>query len=207
MEIANDMPEGAPIINIEGRKGESLFYRPLIWGIKEELKLISKQYTEYERIIREAKEERLLGLVGAISMEEALDFILEAYIPDYRGLEPHLSPSLKIRLTRSLNIIPAQILDAADLINSVRNKFAHELKISCFDALDSGTKGNLKQKHSMFFPNDTNTDSTFADIFSKVVDAVIIGLEIYASNLRIAREYIYSDDFGKELVKRIKEKK
>ena len=185
MEMVPDLPEGAPIINIEGRKGKSLFYRPLIWGIKEELKLISEQYTEYERIIREAKEERLLGLVGAISMEEALDFFLGAYIPDYHRIERQRDFTLfiKIEIARSLRIIPAHILDAAELINSVRNKFAHELKISCFDALDSGTRGNLKQKHSMFFPNDTNTDSTFTDIFSKVVDAVIIGLEIYASNL------------------------
>ena len=146
--------------------------------------------------------------MGAIIMEEALDFILGAYIPHYHHLEKQrdFTLFLKIKLARSLQIIPPQILDAADMINSVRNKFAHKLKISCFDALDSGTKGNLKQKHSMFFPNDTNTDSTFADIFSKVVDAVILGFEIYASNLRIARGYIYSEDFLNELKRRIEGK-
>ena len=208
MEIVHDKPEGEPIINIEGKKGESLFYRPLIWGFEKDFKLISGQYAEYERLIREAKEERLLALVGAMSMEEALDFFLEGYIPDYRSLEKQLSLSIKnkIQLARSLRIIPAHILDAADLINNVRNKFAHNLKISCFDALDSGSKDNLKQKHGVFFPDDRNTDLTFIDMFAKVTDGIIIGLEIYASHLKIARDYIYSEDFLNELSKRIKGK-
>ena len=141
-------------------------------------------------------------------MEEALDFFLGAYIPDYRKLEKQLSLSIKnkIHLARSLRVVPAHILDAADLINNVRNRFAHNLKIGCFDALDSGNKGNLKQKHGVFFPDDRNTGLTFTDMFAKVTDGVIIGLEIYASHLKIARDYIYSEDFLNELSKRIKGK-
>lgn len=206
MEVVPNKPEGAPIINIEGKRGESLFHRPLIWGIEKDLKLISGRYTEYERLVSEAEEERLLALIGAMSMEEVLDWFLGAYIPGYRSLEEDFSLSIKIRLARSLRIVPEHILGAAALINNVRNKFAHNLRISCFDALDNGTKDNLRQKRGVFFPNDINTDLTVKDMFVKVVDGVILGFEIYTSHVRIAREYIYSDDFVNELSKRIKGK-
>jgi len=209
MEIVHDIPEGAPIINIEGEKGKSLFNRPLIWGLEEDLKLLRAQYTEYERLISEAEEERLLALVGAMSMAEALDFFLRAYIPGYRKLEKlerDFTLFMKIELARSLKIIPAHIFDAADLVRDIRNKFAHDLRISCFDDLDEPTKDKLKQKHSAFYPKNTNNDITLADVFHKVVDGVIISFEIYASNLRIARDYIHSGDFIKELTERIKGK-
>lgn len=202
MEIVHDKPEGAPFINIEGKKGESLFYRPLIWGIEKDMKLISGQYAEYERLVREAKEERLLALIGAMSMEEALDFFLRAYIPDYSRLEENrdFSLSMKIDLAYSLRLIPTHILNTADLVRGIRNRFAHDLSIDCFDSLDDSFKNKLRVKFKELFPDDTNAGPAFADMFVKVVDGVIIGLEIYASNLKNAREYIYSEDFLKKLI-------
>jgi len=208
MEIVKNVPDGAPFINIEGKKGESLFYRPLIWGVEEDMKLLKEQYTEYEKIISEAKEERLLAMVGTMSMEEALDLFLRSYIPDYSRLEELRDFTLyvKIQLACSLKIIPVHIFDAAILINNIRNKFAHNLNISCFNELDEGIKGNLRQKYRAFFTKDTDADLALEVIFHGVVDGVIIGLEVYASNLRVARDYIHSDDFLKDLIKRIKGK-
>ena len=209
MEIAHDMPAGAPIINIEGKKGGSLFYRPVIWFIQEDFKRIKEQYEGYQKLIEGAKEERLLTLIGALSMEEALDLFLRAYIPDYHRLEKQRDFTLfiKIELARSLRIIPTHILDAAALINNVRNKFAHELKIERFDSLDIGTQDNLKQKDRVFFPDDNiNTSLTVKDMFIHIVEAVIIGLGIYSSHLRTAKEYIYSAEFSQQLVERIKAK-
>jgi len=208
MEIVHDKPEGEPIINIEGRKGESLFHRPVICFIQEDFKRIKEQHEGYQRLIEGAKEERLLALIGALSMEEALDLFLGAYIPDYRRLEKQrdFTPFIKIELACSLRIIPMHILDAAVLINSVRNKFAHELNIDHFDSLDNGTQDNLKQKHGVFFPDNTNTSLTVKDMFINIVEAVIVGLGIYASHLRAAKEYIYGASFSQQLVERIKAK-
>jgi len=47
MEIVHDKPEGAPLINIEGKKGESLFCHPVIWFIQEDFKGIKEQYESY----------------------------------------------------------------------------------------------------------------------------------------------------------------
>ncbi len=206
MKIVHDKPEGAPIINIEGKKGESLFRRPVIWTVKGDFKRIKEQFESYKKLIEKPQDERLLALIGALSMEEALDLLLRAYVPGYCGLKEQFSLFFRMKLARSLRIIPAHILDAAVLINEVRNKFVHNLKISCFDALDNGTKNNLRQKYGVFFPDDTNTSLTVKDTFIHIVEAVIVGLGIYASHLKIAREYITSDDFHNELKKRVQGK-
>jgi len=207
MEIIRGRPGegGRSTINIEGKKGESLFCHPVKWFVEKDVKLISEQFERYKKLFEKAKEERLLTLIGALSMEEALDLFLGAYIPDYSLIERDFTLYLKIKLAYSLKIIPPHILDAAALINSVRNKFSHELEVDCFDSLDSGTKENIRQKHGIFAPDD-RTNRTVKAAFILVVQFVIIALGIYASHAQSVKEYIYSDDFGEELVKRIKEK-
>lgn len=208
MEIVADMPEGAPIINIEGKKGDSLFYRPLGWTLKEDLKLISGQYEEYEKLITEAKEERLLALVGSLSVEDALDFFLGAFIPSYNYLSENrdFSLSMKIDLAYSLHLIPKLILDAADLIRKIRNEFAHDLHLNSFDSLGDKIKRRLRRLSKELFPRDKGTEISYFVDFEKVVDATIMGLEIYASHVKIARQFIYSEDFISELKKRVKVK-
>ena len=200
MEIVHDIPEGAPIINIEGKEGESLFRRPVKWFIQEDFKRIKEQYERYQKLIGGAKEERLLALISALSMEEALDLFLGAYITDYARLEEQrdFTLFLKIELARSLRIIPMHILDAAASVNTVRNKFAHKLKVDRFNSLDVGTQNNLKQKHKVFFPNNTDAGLTIKDLFMHIVEAIIIGLGIYSSHVKVAKEYIYSVDFSSD---------
>ena len=210
MEIVNDMPEGAPIKNIEGKKGESLFRHPIIWFVEKDIKLIREQFERYKKFVEAAKEERLLVLIGALSMEEALDLFLGAYIPGYKRVseKKDFTLSMKIEIALSLRLIPSHILNAADLIRAIRNEFAHNLSIDCFDSLDEEKfKKKLIVRSQALFPNDRNTNRAVKDTFTAVVEGVIIALGIYASHVQSAKEYIYSDDFGKELVKRIKEKK
>ncbi len=206
MEIIHDKSDKGPIINIEGEKGESLFRRPVIWFIEGDFQRIKEQYESYQKLIEGAKEERLLAIIGALSMEEALDLFLGSYLPDYSNLEENrdFSLSMKIDLAHSLRLIPKHILNTADLIRSVRNKFAHNLNIICFGALDRGTKDSLGQKYRVFFPDDVDTGLTVKDMFVSIVEAVIVGLAIYASHLRAAKEFIHSEDFSGQLVKRIK---
>jgi len=209
MEIVHDIPEGAPKINIEGREGQSLFRRPVIWFIQKDFKRINEQYEGYQKLIEGAREERLLALIGALSMEEALDLFLGAYIPDYKRIleNTDFTLSMKIEIAYSLRLIPRHILNTANLIRAIRNEFAHNLSIDCFDSLnDRKFKNKLRVKFQELFPDNTNTGLTIKDRFIHVVEGVIVALGIYASHLRAAKEYIYGDDFRNELVKRIKGK-
>jgi hypothetical protein len=208
MEIVRDMPEGAPIINIEGKKGESLFRRPVKWFVEKDIELIREQFERYKKFIETAKEERLLALIGALSMEEALDLFLGAYIPDYKRIleEKDFTLSMKIEIALSLRLIPRHILNSADIVRKIRNEFAHNLSINYFDSLDEEKfKNKLIVRLQDFLPNDKNTDRSVKDMFIAVVECVILGLGVYASHIKSAKEYIYGGDFADELVKRIKE--
>jgi len=205
MEMVTDIPEEAPTINIEGKKGESIFYRPLGWTLQEDLKLISGYFEEYERVIGESEEERLLALVGNLSIEEALDYFLAAYIPRYKKYlseSRDFTFSMKIDIGRSLCLIPKHLLDAADLVRKIRNEFAHNLQMKSFDSLKVDTKRKLSTFCKVFFPKDDGHIS-YSEKFARVADAVILGFEVYSSHVRIARKFIYSDDFTNELKKRV----
>ncbi len=207
MEIVPNMPEDGRRINIEGEKGESIFRRPVIWFIQEDFKRIKEQYEAYQKLIEGAKEERLLAIVGALSMEEALDSFLGAYIPGYKRLLRNIdfTLSMKVEILYSLRLIPAHIANTADLIRKIRNDFSHDLSINCFESLKEERRNRLKVRFGKLFPDD-KTHFAPENMFVRVVEAVIIGLGVYASHLTAAREYIYSEDFSTRLVERIKGK-
>jgi hypothetical protein len=208
MDIVTDIPEGGKRINIEGKKGESLFHHPVIWVIEKDFNRIKEQNERNNELMRRADEERLLAIVSALLMEEALDLLLGAYILKYSTLQRQrdFTLFLKIELARSLCVIPKHIIDAAALINSVRNKFAHQIELDSFGSLDVGTRANLKEKSKLFYPDDEPDRKTAKELFTKVVFGVITALAFYAPHLRDAREYIFSEAFGKELDRLLKGK-
>jgi len=208
MEIVTNVPEGGKRINIEGKKGESLFYHPVIWVIEKDFRRIKEQNERHNEFMSRAKEERLLALVSALLMEEALDLLLGAYILNYSTLQCQrdFTLFLKIELARSLCVIPKHIIDAAALINSVRNKFAHQIDLDSFGSLDVGTRANLEGKCKIFYPDDEVNGKTVKELFIKVVFGVITGLAVYAPHLRDTREYIFSEAFGRELDRLMKGK-
>jgi len=196
-----------PHVNVEGKKGESLFHSFIFPG-KDILTSINVGYMKYGKLIRETKDERLLAFIGALCMEEALDSFLGDYIPNYRHLEENrdFSLSMKIELVRSLRLIPMHLLGTADMVRDIRNKFAHNLDIDSFDSLDNGRRGKLRNRFKEIFPDDEISDVPLSELFEHVVGLLVSTLRVYQSCVAVAREYIYSEDFLNELNKRIEGK-
>jgi hypothetical protein len=202
--VATNKPQKATIPNIEGTRGESLFYESLGWTVQEDLKLLSGHYKEYERVLIKLGEDRLLVLVGSLSLEDDLDYFLAAYIPHYKYLSENrdFTFSMKIDLGRSLCLIPKHLLDAADLVRYIRNEFAHNLEMTSFSSLKAKTKRKLRTSYKVLYRTD-RMNIPYSEKFGLVVGAVMHGFEIYTSHLRNARKFIYSDDFTNELKKRV----
>ncbi|MBN2463164.1 MAG: hypothetical protein JXB43_06140 [Dehalococcoidia bacterium] len=209
MEIVNGFKpkEGEYFLNIEGTKGESLFHKPVIWFFAPDFQNIKKQFIRYKEFIEQTKEERLLSIVAALSVEEALDLCLGSYIPKYQdklGENTGFTFFLKIQLARSLYLIPDHILKGADLIRDIRNKFAHNLAIENLDSLGNEFNDRLKKIFQAFSPERDPKGLAVKDLFVEVAESVIVGLGIYASHTKAARQYIYSKDFLKQLENRMK---
>ena len=148
MEVVNDFKprEGEYFLNIEGSKGESLFYRPVERFTVPDLENIKRQFIRYKEFIEQTKEERLLSIVAALSVEEALDLFLGTYILKYQDeLEKNRDFTffLKIHLVRSLCLVPEHIPRGADIIREIRNEFAHNLDIENLDSLGNKFKDKL----------------------------------------------------------------
>ena len=192
----------AKLVISSGKKGQSLFHVFLIDVVKKEIKLISDNYDRHLSYLGKAKDDRLTAIVGLLAVEEALDSLLRAYIPKYGILD--FTMVTKVNLARSLKLIPEHLLEAADAIRIIRNEFAHELHKDDFNSLTLKVKDRLIKIFTEMHPDDDVNSYSIFDIFYTTISSLLVCFGAYASNLKVAKEYIYSDDFFlkiKEIVK------
>jgi len=189
-----------------GKKGQSLFHTFIIEVVEKELSLISDNYIRQLSYIQKAKDDRLLAIVGALTIEDALDILLKAYIPEYKIFYDNgrMSFYVKIKLAQSLKLIPVHLLEAVTIIHGIRNQFAHNLHQDDFGSLPEKKKDGLVKIFKKLNPEDDANTYSPSKMFSTTVSGLLVCFGVYASNLKLAKEYIYSDDFSlkiKEIVK------
>ena len=197
---------------ISGEKGRSLFYNADMFQYlisrDDNLITMSEQLTRYTNLVYKAKEERLLAIIGALSIEEAVDSLLSAYIPNYKRIsqKKDFTSSMKIEIANSLRLIPRHIMNAADLVRAIRNEFAHDLGIDSFDSLDEAKfKNKLRARFKELFPEEDISKIPANELFVQIVQSVVSALELYKHYCKTAREYIYSNEFIDEVDRRIKD--
>ncbi len=206
MKTTNNNSESPKLTDISGKKGQSLFHAFITRVAGKDLKLMSDNYERQLDYIKRAKDDRLLAIVGALTVEDALDILLKAYIPEYKIFydDGRMSFYVKIKLAQSLKLIPLHLLDATEIIHRIRNKFAHNLHQSDFNSLPEKTKDGLVKIFKKISPEDDANSCSTSEMFSITVTGLLIGFGVYASNLKLAKEYIYSDEFFLKIGERFK---
>jgi hypothetical protein len=108
---------------------------------------------EIKRIFQ-MDDDRLLALVSALLVEEAIDTLLRELMPGYGKLLENIgfTFSLKIDVLRALHLVPFRLIANADLIRKLRNEFAHYLEVDSFSSLDSGRLEELKRRCTALAP-------------------------------------------------------
>ncbi len=180
-----------------GEKGDSLFHILILNIVAKDIELLNERYTKHLILLREAKDERLQAIVGSLAVEDVLDSLLEAYIPKYNKYlkkNEDFTFSLKTELARSLKLIPTHLINAIDIIRQTRNEFAHNLDIQNFDALPERRKTDILKRAHNIHPED-NIDEPLSIIFGELVSSLLAIIGAYSTNVKVARDYIYSDDF------------
>lgn len=208
--IKDSAPEDGPFINIEGKEGKSLFYRPLVGALQGEgFGVLQKRFKEYGLILNKAKDHRLLALVGHMVIEEALDLFLGAEIKGYDQLLKDkayaLTMSFKIDLAKSMHLIPAHIFKGAEVINTIRNKFAHTIKYEHFDDLDKRLKGRMRETFSTFV-NAVGDEKDLSDLYAELVAIIILATGIYTEHVKIMKDYMKTDKYKKGFNEYLKNK-
>jgi hypothetical protein len=136
--------EGRPMFTNEelqsqlrGEQGKTFFHQPVtdfIASIEDELKADGLRSTLNR--MRRYEDERSMVLLAALASEAVIDKLLAALIPRYVAElrdERDMPFGLKIRLLKALEIVPKHLTEAAGLVRTVRNQFAHKLTVETLD--------------------------------------------------------------------------
>jgi hypothetical protein len=177
---------------LEGRPGESLFYRAM---------LDLPRHNELPELFQKVEgmdDERLLAIVTGLLVENRLDHQLAFFLPRYSVFEKvtEFGFSMKIRLLQALNFIPPLIPAAADCIRKIRNEFAHQLSKTHLSEIDPKILQGMQSIEQSAYAGvnvigpPRQSKKTLREVFSSVAAYCLFGLDRYAVNLRILREHI-----------------
>ncbi|MFC2021400.1 hypothetical protein ACFLU1_06455 [Chloroflexota bacterium] len=195
---ANNIPQNALFVRSSGKIGQSLFHFFIVNFAEKDIESIRRNYKRYLSYVNNVKDDRLLVIVSFLSLEDTLSTLLRSYIPKYEKLGLRTFSQM-VNQVRALKLIPSYLLDAASIINVIRNDFAHDIEIDNFDSLKSNHKQELTRLFRYLNPQDNVRNTPISHRFSTLVENLLNIFGVYASNLSVAREYIYSKDFREKM--------
>ncbi len=186
----------------------SLFKKPFTMSMTKDS--ISESF--YNILTTNSDVHRNYTIVVACVVEGLIDKIYEQFFPKYKQMtdedneKPYLENftfGLKISILDALNFIPNDIIEAARLIKDIRNAFAHNLGATTLAELHNLGKKKKKlynrlkdrtpQIVTWWEPN--NKDATEEERYHHLSIFCIIGLKLYANNIKRLRDKIESDEF------------
>jgi hypothetical protein len=184
------------VINIEGKPGHSIFYKPLQEVISLDLPFdIQHRIDKMRSRLYNSSDDRLQVLLSALFIENAIGELLAAIMPNYKSsLQDNrdFTFSMQIEVARGLQLIPPHILNAADRIRDIRNDFVHELSIDTFDQLKPKKLQSMRDHLSNF---TTRTFDKNSDVFQELVILTTAALHLYIEHVLQLSKFIRSSDF------------
>lgn len=139
---------------------------------------------EFDQLFNaENPDARAIAILGATFLEMALEHILYAFLPEddsevsalFEPNQPLANFSSKIRLCYCLGLIDKLIKDDLNHVRKIRNRFAHELKVSFEDEPVRSWSRSLKF-HQTTMIRDVPENVTALQIFQVGVNQLIAHL-------------------------------
>jgi hypothetical protein len=180
---------------VGGPKGETLFFAPRSFLLKESNEYLQQDYDEYWKHYKGIRDHKLLVLVAALCIENQLTNLLLSYSPgicEYKN-DSEITFSIKVKFAKSMRIIPSRILSSCDLIRQIRNVFAHNLEIRTFANLDSKYLNKL-HPYIMEYNKDERDPSDYIKLFIELTGFTLTALIIYTKHLLYLREYLLTNE-------------
>jgi hypothetical protein len=194
--MAND-PKPEEIIDITGPEGETLFWHALEHIIAKHGPKLQAELDWLWAHYKDISDERLLAVVAALCVENAIQELLEAFGPGFGKLRDNadFSFSLKISTSRALRIIPSRVLTACDLIRQIRNDFAHHLDRKALSQLDSDKYLRKLTTHVAAFNVKERDNTDYTALFKELVSFTLVALRTYIEHVQRLREYLQTEVF------------
>ena len=199
-----DEPKPEDMINITGPEGETLFWHAKAWIAPGQSQL-QAEIDDMWSHIGDLPDDRLVVLVGALCIENSIDALLGAIGPGFRTQDgADFTFSSKIKIARSLRMLPARILNSCDLIRQIRNEIAHNLEIKEFSHLDQKYLQRLGA-HVTEFNTAERPPTGYRLWFRDLVSFTTLSLIVYSNQVERLREYlgtsVFREAFGQWIEK------
>lgn len=185
-----------PIINVEGQRGDSIFYQFKTWCLPPETVIKLQVKLDSDLIhVKELNDDRLLVLIGALLVENSVDELLSAIMPGYKSLRDNrdFTFSMRIEIARALQLIPSRILSCADFIRKVRNEFAHNLSIDSFSELNPSYLSSLRGRLREFTKDQP--EKSDAESFKGLVFLTALGIYGYNFHVEMLAKFLRDSSF------------
>lgn len=184
-------PNPEEVIDITGPEGATLFCHAKKWLVSDRVEGIQAQLDEMWKHYGDEKDDRLLALVGALCVEHSLDALLQAFAPGFEQCtdDAGFTVAVKTKVARSLQLLPARILTACDLVRKIRNEFAHHLEYTDFSHVDADLLQKLEPTVRSFNHAKRGV-AEYPLLFRHLIGFLIVGLCVYTEQARQTREFI-----------------
>jgi hypothetical protein len=196
------------VVRVEGPKGETIFSAYPWAASPQTIDELNAKIAWALDHVSKAMDDRLLVLLGAMIVENAVDELLAAIMPGYKVLQQNkdFTFSMKIELARALRLIPSWILGCADIIRSIRNDFAHELSINTFDKIKAAKIASMRD-HVLQFNSGLISRNLPEELqapdgdFVVLVKLTAMTIYSYAADVKTLDDFLRSDGFIKHLAR------
>lgn len=205
--MSTDTPD-PELLNIAGPEGDTLFWHAVEYLVADKQAELQNALDETWKHYESITDERLMAIVGALCVEEAVQSVLQAFAPGVKTLEDDsaFSHSMKIKVTRSLKILPARILTACDLVRNIRNAFAHNLELKAFGDLDERRFLSKLEPAVRAFNTSERDGTDHAKLFRALISFILLALQVYSRQAATLREWLASPESREQFAAWVRKK-
>jgi hypothetical protein len=187
-------------INIGGPGGVTVFSHLSI-GDVEPQSLQAQLQSKIDGILAPAmtsQDDRLLVLLGALVIENAIDDLLASLMPGYKTLRARrdYTLSMRIEIATALRLIPSRILSDADFVRKVRNKFVHDLSFDTFNSLSPSEIQSMRDRVREYNPKPFGTPP---ELFRTLVRFAATALYAYTFSVKRLAGFLRSPQLAQHL--------
>lgn len=184
--------KGADIF--DGETDESLFTEPFSDIFKKTLDETFEVHELFKKTAG-AGDERSLGVIAALIIENRLDRILGALMPDYDKVAERWSAALKRGVLSAMRICPEHIIDCAQCVQQIRNDFAHDLNKDRFDKIEPKHLATLTRLFQGIYGRQEANNKSLREKFMGVAYVAFHGLDLYTRNVEVLMSEIRKAEF------------
>jgi len=202
--MVNDPPPPESIIKLEGPRGEGLVSHPVDFVMRStSIEALQARIAELLGHVSDLEDDRLLALLGALVLENALDGLLRAVLPRFGLIESSRDFSLanKTELAKAMDLIPGRILSSVDAVRGVRNDFAHHLDLKRLEDLEPKRLEAVRLRLREYGEHYVADAPTGAQLLQRLVEFTAVGLIVYTRHMEVFNRGVRNSGFWRQLMR------